>query len=102
MTAATMPQPVIADVTDDLDARRRLASDANYELESLASAAKKLLDAESNEETAKYTGILSRITTLSNIVFFAMRLHGDPDPGKAWGDMDKLATLQRAFDGGLA
>lgn len=102
MTAATTEQPAVADVTDDLEARRVLAADANYELESLAAAAKTLLAEERSEGTVKYTGILSRIETLSNIIFFAMRLHGDPDPDQTWGDLDKLAKLQRSFDGGLA
>ncbi len=102
MIAAPAQQPTIADVTDDLDARRRLAFDANYELESLAGAAKKLLAEERSDSTVKYTGILSRIETLSSIIFFAMRLHGEPNPVDAWGRRDSLEALKRVFDGGMA
>ncbi|RCW73842.1 hypothetical protein [Pseudorhodoferax soli] len=100
----TMERPAqapVAPAADDLNARRALAFDANFELESLAEAARELLEAERSEGTIKYSGILARIVTLNEIVFFAMRLHGEPDADNAWGDRDKLDFLRRIFEGKL-
>lgn len=94
-------EPVVP-AAEDLAARRRLAFDANFELECLAEGARELLKAECNEGTIKYSGMLARIITLSEIIFFAMRLHGEPDPDNAWGDRDKLDYLQRVFEGKMA
>lgn len=105
MTAATITveRPAAAAAgLEDLDARRALAFDANFELECLARTAKKLLDEERREDTVRYTGILSRIETLTQIIFFAMRLHGSEDPDHDWGDKDDLETLRRVFEGMLA
>lgn len=84
---------------EDLDARRRVAFDAHYEMVSLADGAKKLLATECNEDTIKYTGILSRIELLGHIVFHAARLDGSD--GTGWGEWDDLDRLKRAFNGGL-
>ncbi|CAN7681083.1 hypothetical protein LJR039_005464 [Pseudorhodoferax sp. LjRoot39] len=104
MTAATIivekPAAPAAPV-EDLAARRALALDANFELECLAEAARELLDAERNEGTIKFSAMLARIITLNEIVFFAARLHGEPDPDNAWGDKDNLETLRIALQGRL-
>jgi hypothetical protein len=94
------PAAPVASV-EDLDARRALAFDANFEIEMLAKGMKQLMETERDEETAKLLGMLSRIQLLSSIVFFAARLHGSADPDHDWAQNDSLETLRLAFDGRL-
>ena len=74
--------------------RFELAREATHEISMLAEATAKLCN---NDDFPIYHGIMARITVLSQIVYQALRLHGDPD--HEWGEMAELTTLERAFKG---
>lgn len=80
---------------EDLDARRKLAFSANFEILKLAEAASRICD---NDDHAIFHGMMARIQQLAEIVYFAQRLHGD-DPAEV-GEPE-LKNLQRCFDGAL-
>ncbi|TAN10026.1 MAG: hypothetical protein EPN34_12335 [Burkholderiaceae bacterium] len=83
-------------VNEDLDARRGLAFSANFEIQRLAEAVTKITSG--NEDDIAVDGIMRRIQQLTEIVFFAQRLHGKTD--KQCG-APNLEQLQRWYDGAL-
>ena len=103
VTRATEREAVIAkavagEVTSCADeddaARRQLAVNVNYEIYCLAEAAAKICDDESH---AAYHGMMARIKTLTEIIFYAMRLNEESER-----DSHDLASLERAFIGLLS
>ncbi len=87
------------ETAEQLDARRRLAFDANAQLAKMAEGIVRLLELEADDNTTLYCGMLQRIQQLNSIMFHAMRLHGDP--AGEWGPSDAIATLRRDFQGPL-
>lgn len=82
---------------DDTKARRSLAFDANYQISMMALGMTRLMGIDRNDETTMYLGMLARIQQLSEIVFFAARLHGDDDD--VWGDCAEMKSLLAVFEG---
>jgi hypothetical protein len=90
--------PTAAQENDDQDAWRKLAFNANFQAQKLAEGMKRLNEADGDEEWAWTAGILSRILTLNEIVFFAARLYdGTPEEVGA----PSLKDLRRALEGDL-
>ena len=83
--------------TDDTERRRALAFDANFEIQCLSEAVKKLVDGD--EDHRLLFGLMSRISHCSEIVYNAMRLDGlaDDDAGRP-----DLTSLERQYRGCLA
>lgn len=78
---------------EDTEARLMLAQRANLEINKLAATASTLCD---GDDYPVFHGIMSRIQTLSEIIFYAQRLHGESDEGRP--DMQKLENI---FEGRL-
>lgn len=77
--------------------RRELAFECNYEISMLAETMKKLLDGE--EERPVANGLMGRIEQLSEVVFYAMRLHGESDDAYGGYDHRKMKAF---YDGRLS
>ena len=79
---------------EDSETRIELARQANFEISKLAEAASNLSNVGDDDYQILH-GILARIQTLSDIVFYAARLHGDSD------DAFSMQKLQNAFKGSI-
>ena len=82
-------------VKQDVEARRQLAFDANYEIMKLAEAVPKICGA---DEDIAIGGIMKRIQQLTEIVYYAQRLHGETDEKSG---APNLTKLQRLYEGAL-
>lgn len=78
----------------DNAARLRLSQQANLEILKMAEAAAKVCD---DDDHPIFHGMMARIKTLSEIVYYAQRLHGESE-----GDEPDMKALQRVFEGGMA
>lgn len=74
--------------------RLELARQANLEISKLADAA---ADICKDDDHPIFHGIMARIKTLSDIIFYAQKMHGEDE-----GDEPTLKDLQRAYTGYLA
>lgn len=79
---------------DDNAERLELSRLANLEISKLAEAAAKICQ---DDDQPIFHGIMARITTLSEVIYYAQRLHGHSD-----GDEPGIQALQRVFKGLLA
>lgn len=77
----------------DSAARLELARVANLEISKLAEAAANVC---SDDDQPIFHGIMARISLLSDIIFYAMRLHGE----EVEGGQD-MKSLERAYKGFL-
>jgi hypothetical protein len=86
----------MADLTthDDNAARMELSRQATLEISKLAEAASEICQ---DDDRPIFHGIMARITTLSEVIYYAQRLHGESD-----GDEPDIRALQRVFKGLLA
>lgn len=81
--------------------RLELVVDTNHEISMLAEGITRLLDIERNDDFLIYHGMLARIQQLSNIQFYALRLHGETGEkelnsyGKWDTDVGHLAMVYR-------
>jgi hypothetical protein len=82
------------DGIEESAARLELSRRANLEIFKLAEAAENVCN---DEDHPIYHGIMARIKTLSEVIYYAQRLHGDSD-----GDEPDLQALQRVFRGMLS
>lgn len=76
---------------EDNDARFELSRKANLEISKLAEAASNICH---DDDAPIFHGMMARIQTLSDIIFYAQRLHGESE-----GDEPDTHKLQRAFSG---
>lgn len=79
---------------DDDAARLELSRQATLEITKLAEAASKICK---DEDQPIFHGIMARITTLSDVIYYAQRLYGDSE-----GSEPDIQALQRVFRGFLA
>jgi len=77
----------------DSAARLELARLANLEISKLAEAATNICD---DDNHPIYHGMMARISTLSDIIYYAMRLYGEDEGGEP-----NIQKLQRAYKGFL-
>lgn len=85
---------MILTTDDDNAARLELSRQANLEIYKLAEAASNICQ---DDNRPIFHGIMARITTLSEVIYYAQRLHGDSE-----GDEPDIQALQRVFKGLLA
>lgn len=78
-------------IQEDNVARLELARNANHEISMLAEAAANICK---DDDFPIYHGMMARIQTLTEIVYYSQRLHGESDGGEP--DIQKL---QRVFKG---
>lgn len=90
MSKRTMPQ--------DFDDRRKLALEANIEVQEMARGAIELLIARGEQDSGAYVGMLRRIHFLSDVVFSCI------SPQQEDGTMpaEELESVRRQFNGMLA
>lgn len=81
---------------EDLGARLRLAFSANFEISKLAETVTKIMSG--SDDDIAVEGIMKRIQQLTEIVFFAQRLHGQTDEQCG---APSLEQLQHWYDGAL-
>ena len=74
--------------------RLELSRQANLEISKLADA---VSDICKDEDQPIYHGIMARIKTLSEIIYYAQKLHGKDE-----GDEPTLKDLQRVYTGYLS
>ena len=79
---------------DDTAARLELSRQANLEIFKLAEAAANVCK---DDDHPIYHGIMARIQTLSEVIYYAQRLHGKDE-----GDEPDVHALQRVFKGMLS
>lgn len=80
---------------DETGARRNLAFNANHQISELAGLAKTICK---DDDHQVFHGILSRIQTLAEIVYYTQRLSGASD---AVEGAPNLGALNRMFEGSL-
>ncbi|MBL8339528.1 MAG: hypothetical protein JNM97_22370 [Rhodoferax sp.] len=80
---------------DDAAARLELSRVANFEISKLAEAAANVCE---DDDRPIFHGIMARIQTLSEIQFYALRLHGQTDADVGAPSMQ---SLERAYKGML-
>ncbi|WP_026436890.1 hypothetical protein [Acidovorax sp. JHL-9] len=78
----------------DTEARMELSRLANLEISKLAEAA---ADICKDDDRPIFHGIMARIKTLSEIIFYAQKLHGRDE-----GDEPSTRDLERIYSGLLA
>jgi hypothetical protein len=83
--------------------RINLLSESNHEISKLAEAMVRLLEIRRDDDFLMYHGILARIQQLSEMQFFALRLHGDgPDNEvEEHGPLANFRNMERLFNGML-
>ena len=79
---------------EDNDARLELSRQANLEIFKMAEAAAQVCQ---DDDRPIFHGMMARIKTLSEIVYYAQRLHGQSE-----GDEPDMQALGRVFKGMLA
>lgn len=82
--------------------RLDLVSETNHEISKIAEGIVRLMEVERNDDFLIYHGMLARIQQLSNIQFYALRLHGEAGEAevRAWGEHDtNVERLVRAYKG---
>lgn len=77
---------------EEIEARRKLALNANFEIFHLAEVASSICK---DDDAPKFEGIMSRIKLLTDIIYISQQLHG-PETGKC-----DVQVLERAFKGML-
>ena len=82
------------DVIEDGAARMELSRQANLEIFKLAEAADNVCK---DDDHPIFHGIMARIKTLSEVIYYAQRLHG-----RAEGDEPDMQALQRVYKGMLS
>lgn len=78
-------------IQEDNDARLELARNANHEISMLAQAAANICQ---DEDRPIYHGMMARIQTLTEIIYYSQRLHDETE-----GDEPDVPALQRVFKG---
>ncbi|WHZ12967.1 MAG: hypothetical protein OJF60_003408 [Burkholderiaceae bacterium] len=83
--------------------RLELVRESNHEIGMLAEGVMRILGAESNDDYPIFHGMLARIQQLSELQFFALRLHGECGEREieAWGGKCDLEALRRIYAGML-
>ncbi|WP_342616570.1 hypothetical protein [Rhodoferax sp. GW822-FHT02A01] len=79
---------------DESATRLELSRKANFEIFKLAEAAANVCQ---DDDRPIFHGIMARIKTLSEVIYYAQRLHGKDE-----GDEPDLDALKRAFSGMLS
>lgn len=74
--------------------RMELSRQANLEIFKMAEAAAEVCQ---DDDRPIFHGMMARIKTLSEIVYYAQRLHGESE-----GDEPDMQALQRVFKGMMA
>ena len=88
-----------------IDAQRmELLAESNHEISKLAEGMVRLLSINRDDDFLIYHGMLARIQQLSELQFYALRLHGDSEDEavKLWGDNAKTVSMERIYKGMLA
>ena len=81
-------------IEKDTAARMELSRLANLKISKLAEAAADICQ---DDDRPIFHGIMARIQTLSEIIFYAQKLHGHEE-----GDEPSTKTLERVYKGLLA
>ncbi len=83
--------------------RIELLSESNHEISKLAEAMVRLLEIRRDDDFLMYHGILARIQQLSEMQFFALRLHGtSPEKDElVHGGWANFKTMERMYKGML-
>ena len=83
--------------------RRGLVVESNHEISKIAEGMKRLLGESRDEDYLMYHAMLARIMQLSELQFFALRLHGNSgaDAVRQHGMSDSLEYLHRVYAGGM-
>lgn len=83
--------------------RRELVIESNHEISKIAEGMKRLLGESRDEDYLMYHAMLARIMQLSELQFFALRLHGNHgmNAARQHGMSDNLDYLQRVYAGGM-
>lgn len=76
---------------EDNATRLELSRQATLEISKLAEAASNICQ---DDDRPIYHGMMARIQTLTEIIYYSQRLHGDTD-----GDEPDVPALQRVFKG---
>lgn len=77
----------------DNEERQELTRKANMEIFKLAEAAEDICK---DDDRYIYHGIMARIKTLTEVIYYAQRLYGEPE-----GDEPDMQSLKRSYDGML-